>query len=277
MESKGIGFYFINLDGRKDRLESFSSQFVDSSLSITRIAAISFSELVLNEEDSPAGVIACWKSHQKVYEFINQSDCSHAVIFEDDAEVSADLIKWLENLGPGDLKGIDLFQFGYATSKNKLDFIEFDPSPFGILDLRKYIGVELSRIDLVYRNWIKASRFLVLQILQLLLKFSRFLNDRHVTKILKYSNFLLNERKLRFRLKTNQPLIYHSFEAGAHAYIIGRELAKLLIDFNNPVLLPTDVCLMGVARAKNFRFLRSSKSMSEQSGSFSSIAIRTRI
>jgi GR25 family glycosyltransferase involved in LPS biosynthesis len=277
MESSGIGFYFINLDEREDRLKSFKRQFANSNLIITRVSGVSTFDLLAGDKASPPGVVACWKSHQKIYKTLLESDNSFAVVFEDDAVIDKHLIEWLEKIQVDCFKGIDLFQFGYLTPNFTLFHTEFDPVPHKLLNLQKYIGSRLSRVDFLYRNWIRLTRIVALFLLALHSKIEVYLRKSFWKRIKNFKDYCMNERKLRERLGIKYPIIYHSFEAGAHAYVISREFASVMMEFNNPVLLPADLCFMGIARAKNFRILRSSKSMSNQSQSPTSITSRTNV
>jgi GR25 family glycosyltransferase involved in LPS biosynthesis len=277
MELSGVGLYFINLKEREDRLESFTSQFLLSDLSIQRVEAISSSEVKPNNS-APVGVIACWRSHQKVYELLLESQNTHAVVFEDDALVTRELLEWLEGITSSNFRGIDLFQIGYLKSKRiSLHHVEFDPAPFNTLNLEKYIGCGLARIDFIYRNWIRFSRSFLLVILTAASKSEIDLNSKLGNRFDNFKNYFSNERRVRTQLQVKNPLIYHSFEAGAHAYVISREFASVMGTFNSPVFLPADLCFMGIARGKNFKILRTSKSMCSQANSTSSIGVRTNV
>ena len=54
-----------------------------------------------------------------------------------------------------------------------------------------------------------------------------------------------------------QLLVADSFEAGTHAYICNRAMAKRLVTFNNPVILAADLALIQVARSKQSKCFRS--------------------
>jgi GR25 family glycosyltransferase involved in LPS biosynthesis len=275
MELPGIGIYFINLDDRKDRLQSFTDQFRTSSLLVTRVPAVSWEDVIPKELFAPPGVVACWMSHQKVYELLIKSENSFAVIFEDDAIINKKLIHWLENIELNNFQGIDLLQLGYLKTNGSLTRVEFDPSPMRALNLDKYIGLRLARVDFIYRSWIRFSRCNALAFLYILVRIRRCLSRSDANRLMNSFSYFSNERKLRERFLISQPIIYHSFEAGTHAYVISRQFAETMLKFNNPVYLPADLCFMGIARAKNFKVLRSSKSMSQQSKSNSSINSRT--
>jgi GR25 family glycosyltransferase involved in LPS biosynthesis len=275
MGSEGVAIYFINLDDRQDRRRAFLGQFDSSDLLVTRVPAISAREIASAELYASSEVVACWKSHQKAFKSLIQSEDSFAVIFEDDAIVSARLLRWLESINSRNFQGIDLLQLGYLKSKGYLHHVEFDPAPRRLLNLDKYIGRRLSRLDLFYRNWIRLTRRCAVVLLSALVKIQASINKFEPPSLLNAQKYFLNERKIRRKLRMKVPIIYHAFEAGTHAYVISREFAQVMTDFNNPVFLPADLCFMGIARAKNFRILRTSKSMSRQSKSPSSIRSRT--
>jgi GR25 family glycosyltransferase involved in LPS biosynthesis len=277
IESSGIGIYFINLEDRLDRLNSFVAQFESSSLSVMRVGAVTTSDLEPDESISPPGVVAIWKSHQKVFDLLIQSEDSHAIIFEDDAVIESDLLDWLRNCNSSNFKGIDVFQFGYLKPRNTLNRINYDPAPFRVYDLERYIGVKLSRKDFIFRNWIRVTRFMTYIGLSGASRIAPFFGDRVANRTFQFKEYLSNEKRLRSQLRMRCPIVYHSFEAGAHAYVISRDMAAILVRVNKPVFLSADLCLMGIARSHNFRFVRTSKSFCQQSNSASSIIQRTKI
>jgi GR25 family glycosyltransferase involved in LPS biosynthesis len=71
-----------------------------------------------------------------------------------------------------------------------------------------------------------------------------------------------------------QLLVANSFEAGTHAYVCSREMAKLLVTFNNPVILAADLALIQIARSKLRNCYRLARSLVSQSDSASSIMLR---
>jgi GR25 family glycosyltransferase involved in LPS biosynthesis len=275
MDAKRIGIYFINLEVRNDRLHTFLAQFASSDLLVIRVPAISGQEVSSEELYAAPEVVACWKSHQKAFKTLLESDNSFAIIFEDDALVDISLLRWLEEIDSRSFTGIDLLQIGYLRTNGFLHRVEFDPSPRRLLNLDRYVGERLSRFDLFFRNWIRCTRFFARYLLSVLVKVQTLSNEFNPPSLLNAHKYFLSERNIRRNLRLTRPLIYHSFEAGTHAYVISREFAKVMIEFNDPVFLPADLCFMGIARAKNFRVLRCSKSMSRQSKSASSIRYRT--
>jgi GR25 family glycosyltransferase involved in LPS biosynthesis len=275
MNPQGLEFYFINLDSRKDRLQTFISQFKYSNLPLKRVQAISYEDINLNEPFATPEVVATWKSHQKAYRLLIESNNSYAVIFEDDANISRKALRWLENCNSNSFRGIDLLQIGYLQSNKCLTNIQFDPSPWKLLRLNRYIGRRLSSIDLIYRFWIRQSRFYAYALLSLMIKIQKILFQSDNPRLVKSHNYFLSERKVREQLGLNTPVVYHSFEPGTHAYVISREFAAVMVNVNSPVFLPADLLFMGVARSQNFRIIRLSRSMSKQYKSPSSINKRT--
>jgi GR25 family glycosyltransferase involved in LPS biosynthesis len=71
-----------------------------------------------------------------------------------------------------------------------------------------------------------------------------------------------------------QLLVANSFEAGTHAYVCSREMAKLLVTFNNPVMLAADLALIQIARSRLRNCYRLARSLVGQSNSASSINLR---
>ena len=69
----------------------------------------------------------------------------------------------------------------------------------------------------------------------------------------------------------NQLLVRGSFETGTHCYLVSRKLARLIINFNLPVIVPADVALGELALCPNLNFYRSTTSLCNQSNSPSSI------
>lgn len=267
-----IPIYFINLSEREDRKKAFLNQFIGTGIKPIRVNAVNQSE-VGNGHSVTEAVAACWLSHQATYLKFLESKFSHAVIMEDDALLSKESLQFIDNLQGIDLKDLDIFQFGYLTDRFRIDFPTYDPSPHNIFSLNKYIGVGLSRIDFFHRNWLRATRFLV----RLAIPIYRFLKGLTTKKenLRKLENFYLGELSVRRKYGLRHPIIYHSIEPGAHAYVISRKCAKKLLLFNNPVFLPADLALMGIGRSKNFVVCRTSKSLCNQSGSITSISKRT--
>jgi GR25 family glycosyltransferase involved in LPS biosynthesis len=262
----GIELYVINLDDRLDRRDQFFAQAEKFGLDITRIKAVSKHDIETSSFTSPT-VTACWRSHQVAAAKLLESKSSHAIIFEDDAIISNAAARFILNLNSAKLEGIDVLQIGYLTHNLRLDFPEFDLGLRNTLDLRKYLGDSVSRIDFIFRNWIVFTRFVIRSILGVLGKRISILP----TQIKQLNLYLLNERALRGRLGSRRALIYHSFEPGTHCYVISKEFARVVTSINNPTYLGADLMFMAVAKSRNFNMIRISKSQVDQSNSPSSI------
>jgi GR25 family glycosyltransferase involved in LPS biosynthesis len=258
----GIEYVVINLKERPDRLASFLTQFTDSNINPTIIEAISGKNIKSLNYVKP-NVAACWQSHLKAYEHLQKTGANYLVIFEDDAILTAEGLQFLANLDDSKLIGIDLLQFGYLTHKKKIDLPRYDRVFVPFLDAEKYIGKNLSKIDLIFRIWITSIRFI-------LRKYPKKLSSGKNN-----SQYFRNEFKLRKKIGSKYPLIYHSFEPGTHAYIISREYSKFLLKTNLPTFLAADLHLMGVAASGNSRTIRISKSLCSQTKSPSSINEKT--
>lgn len=237
--------FYINLDSRVDRKDFFLNQFCFSILNPERISAVALSGDNFNIA-SP-GVAGCWNSHQKAYKSLLKSRDSHALIFEDDAIISSKVIRILENLKHLSLDGIDLFQLGYLKDRNKLT-------------------VDSGKIDFLYR-W-KLIFFTVFRIIISQTKKVKFMNLWRINNNLRSLNF---ENEWKRIMGMNIPLVYNSFEAGTHCYIISRRLAQALISFNNnPVIISADLLLIEVANSRIYNCFRVSKSLSSQKSALGS-------
>jgi hypothetical protein len=82
------GAFYINLDRRIDRRESFEAKSQAAGLSIPRFSAFSFSpdEVNKNSEDPEwHKKVSCTASHQKCIEMARDNGWESVLIFEDDA------------------------------------------------------------------------------------------------------------------------------------------------------------------------------------------------
>lgn len=238
-------YYYINLDSREDRNVFFLNQFRFSVFNLVRISAMSSSgDNVIIASPEVSG---CWSSHQKAYDLFIESGESHALIFEDDAKVSVKLLKILESLKNLNLDGIDLFQLGYLKDSNKLT-------------------VDSGKVDCLYR-W----RLILLAQFRGIIAKNRKLRYKNLSRFDNQGVALRFKNEWEEKMRKEPPLVYNSFEAGAHCYIISRTLAKALIKFNrNPVLIQADTLLIEVANSRIFNCLRVSKSLSNQNSDLGS-------
>jgi len=140
--------------------------------------------------------------------------------------------------------------FGKSGLEFVRDFDKYQKPDFDLLQigyLRKHGKLDSGEIDFVV-HW-KTKFSLILQKIRS--------SNRKQTQIL-----------------GGQLLVADSFEAGTHAYICNRAMAKRLVTFNNPVILAADLALIQVARSKQSKCFRLSHSLVGQSDSFSSINLR---
>ncbi len=249
----------INLDNRPDRLIEFEKQFIDQANKPIRIPAFS-ADTIKGKHHVRDVVAACWESHKKAYEYLLNTDRSHLIIFEDDAVLTKNGKRLITELTEIDLKGIDLFQFGFLTHKGKIDLPRYDTQLRGYLDLTRMTSIEFARLNFVFTQWITLSRGLMRLIDKILIRLD-----------IDYLGYFRNEKNLRQKLKSPQPLVYKSFEPGTHGYIIGRDFAKFLLTTNKSTFLAADHFLMGIAAAGNVVAIRVIKSQCAQSNSPSSI------
>ena len=87
--------YVINLDRRDDRLQDISLGLNRARIKFSKIQALDGSR----DKSSPdsrflsSGNQACWESHQLAFRMFLKDGATHALVLEDDAEVSA-LSNW---------------------------------------------------------------------------------------------------------------------------------------------------------------------------------------
>jgi GR25 family glycosyltransferase involved in LPS biosynthesis len=97
-------------------------------------------------------------------------------------------------------------------------------------------------------------------------------------KIFDSQLYFLRLNQLFFRRLTPQKKIYMKLgikvgdvQAGSHAYVISRRLAKDLLEFNNPVFLATDLVFMSLKTSPQYSIFRKISSIVNQTDSPSSI------
>jgi GR25 family glycosyltransferase involved in LPS biosynthesis len=110
------GAFYINLDKRIDRRESFEIKSQEAGLSIPRFSALSFSpdEVVKNRQDPNwHKKVSCTASHLKCIEMAKDNGWESVLIFEDDAIFDEDFIAKAQDC-INDLKNLkwNIFFFG---------------------------------------------------------------------------------------------------------------------------------------------------------------------
>jgi len=106
-----LGIFLINLDDRKDRLDSSTEQLNEIDLQFTRVSAVSSRDV----EESlflTQPVLACWKSHINTYSMLIASDLEYALVLEDDFLIKnpKKFSGFLESLN---VEKYDLLQLGF--------------------------------------------------------------------------------------------------------------------------------------------------------------------
>lgn len=227
--------FLINLDKRTDRWTDFLKNSSELHFPTLRFSAVTAESLSLSELRLPSTVAACWKSHQGVAKAFLESDAEHCLVLEDDVHLTHAAIEALNQIWEKSFQGIDLFQVGFCVHNNRLSN--------------------------------RSSYRLQSRLIGLVRSF-RMLNFSLTRKIL--SAFYGYE--FLFHEQISQTVAQNTFELGTHAYVMSRNFAEAIVEFNDPVYLPADLALMELANTKKFNSLRLVTSLVDQTDSPSSIA-----
>jgi GR25 family glycosyltransferase involved in LPS biosynthesis len=115
--------FVINLESRKDRLNSSQNQFQKLKVPFTRIPAITPESLVADIFFVKPAVAACWESHLSVYKRMVSENIDIALICEDDIDFgNFDLDSLIDAMHQ---EQIHVLQIGflYGTIGRKVDFL----------------------------------------------------------------------------------------------------------------------------------------------------------
>lgn len=115
--------FVINLESRKDRLNSSQNQFQKLKIPFTRITAITPENLDTDVFFVKPAVAACWESHLSVYERMVSENIDIALICEDDIHFgNFDLDSLIDAMHQ---EQIHVLQIGflYGTIGRKADFL----------------------------------------------------------------------------------------------------------------------------------------------------------
>ena len=229
-----IRAYVINLRRRADRRIDFEKRHSHLGINFQYVEAVDGSSLNTNAHFSPLNVAACWLSHQKVAELLLSTRDEFALVLEDDAILDFRIMDLINRESELSAVGLDLFQVGYNIQANRVASGHKD----------SHLRIRLILLCLV---------------------------DRFIEKIpLIHSNFC-RTHNIHTRLNLSHPCVLGLFETGTHAYIMSRKLARIIVRFNNPVLLPADIALCELAKLDYVSMARPSNTYSKQSDSTSSI------
>ena len=217
--SVGTVQLLINLDSRTDRLEQSLTEARRWGLSIERVGAIPASEA--GESDEGRGLSAarraCWTSHQKCWALLAESNFDQALVLEDD-------VQFLRDINPI----IRLFPTLRKTSQVEclqLGFLEGSD-----LGGRRGTRLVASMLDLTL-----SSGFVRHRALRTTLG-SQALNQRMITRTLGQSGI--------------PGSVQQTWRPGTHAYLIGRDFAERLLEFNSPPFLSADGAFLALASEK---------------------------
>ncbi len=227
--------FLINLDKRTDRWTDFLKNSSELHFPTLRFSAVTAESLGLSELRLPSTVAACWKSHQGVAKAFLESDAEHCLVLEDDVHLTQAAIEALNQIWEKSFQGIDLFQVGFCVHNNRLSN-------------RSSYRLQSRLIGLV-----RSFR---------MLNFS--LTRKFLSAFYGYEFF--------FHEQLSQTVAQNTFELGTHAYVMSRNFAEAIVEFNDPVYLPADLALMELANTKKFNSLRLVTSLVGQTDSPSSIA-----
>lgn len=227
--------FLVNLDRRKDRWLAFEKNSINLNFEVKRFTAVDALELNSNDLYSPAPVAACWMSHQEVAKKFLKTHATHCLVLEDDVELSTRSKKMLNDIWRLELTGIDLLQIGFCVHENRLA---------------------------------NRTNYLSQVILVRLLSLCRILHTHKIQKFLHVLYGYSFEKRQTLGFETASM----TFELGTHAYLMSRDFAKAIIEFNRPVYIPADLAMMELVCSRKFQAHRALKNIVSQSTSPSSIA-----
>ena len=181
-----------------------------------------------------APVEAIWQSHVLALRQFLAGDFRYCLILEDDFHIK-DRKRFDDLMRKLMQEDCDLVQVGWLTTG--LD----------IVLLRTYEAV----LYATFRALNRISR-----------------SSHNLTKIL--------EKKLRPRRALQVPnfAVPDSFFPGAHAYLVSRKLAEMVLQLNNPTFLATDDFYIALSKMRSFNVFRTRRSFVQQKGKSSTGADR---
>lgn len=230
--------YLINVDSRTDRMSNVEQRFAEINLALTRISAItgtSLTEEGLNLITKP-NTEANWRSIQKIFHIFLQTNEDYCFVFEDDVHFDPGFRDFYDNFHANFTEEIDVLQFGFLTFKGRNDDRKTNNSKIFKARVRNF---NLRIAPLVFYVFRSSS----LQKMKIITKLSRYI----------HSNQSLV--KMQKELNLDVPIL-HGFEPGTHGFIINRRMARLLLDFNLPMIMSADLVFMTLSTNSEFRIYR---------------------
>ena len=226
--------YLINLDDRRDRLEYAERQLSAVGVEYLRVAAIRATEKFSTE-----------------YPYVTPSVAAIWL-----SHLSA-LREFLETDETHALILEDDFQM--KCSKKKLYSVLLEHEYGDFFQIGFLVTNLFDRINFCSNNFLDFS-FKVLE------KYSRYRFP--------FANYLSTKYLVYGQKNAKFSTVCNDIRAGAHSYIISREFAEKVLEFNQPVLFSTDQFFISLSKMHTFRMLRLRSSIIGQTDSISSVQSR---
>ena len=228
--------YLINLDERPDRLKNAKRQFELIGLDFERIPAIKPDE-----------------NFSELYPFVTPGVAaiwlSHMYCIEKFLTSGEDFALIFED------------DFLFTEKSLSENFLKILPQEY-----------DFFQIGFLKTNIIDKTDLLIANTLDLYLKILAFISKVPSKGLQELqSRFLISDQ-----LDTPWNHVRHDVRPGAHAYLVSREFASHLVEFNNPLLFSADAFYISLAKMRSFRMARFRKSQIDQDGSESSVEARFR-
>lgn len=226
--------YLINLDERRDRLEYAERQLSAVNLEYVRVSAIKATEKFSNQ-----------------YPYVTPSVAAIWL---------SHLSALREFLGTDETHALVLEDdFQIECSKKKLHSVLLENDCGDFFQIGFLVTNFFDRISLYSNNFWDFS-------LKVLEKYSR--------SRFPFANYLSSKYLVYGKKNVKISTVCNDIRAGAHAYIISREFAERVLEFNQPVLFSTDQFFISLSKMHTFRMLRLRRSIIGQTNSISSVQSR---
>jgi GR25 family glycosyltransferase involved in LPS biosynthesis len=230
--------YVINLDERLDKLTFVARQINKLGLSFERISACKFNDSKIINSDfvAPARVQANWISHLDAYQKLIDSRDSYCLILEDDCEISEKGISFLKLLNEMKSLDFDILQIGFLENKFKV---------YSILS---------SRIKLKFLNMLNTKIMCIDKF-----HFQSRINNYVKRKLFELEFTIEQSKKLNL-----DNLIVPEVLSGTHAYLINKEIAKKILQYNRPIVMGADLAIQMLGISGNWKIYRTPVSFASQ-------------
>jgi GR25 family glycosyltransferase involved in LPS biosynthesis len=237
--------YLINVDNRIDRLANVSHRFDLIRKSFYRISAVRGEELVDNFTlFTMPNMEANWRSLQKVFKIIAESEEEFAFVFEDDVIFQKDIEKFFTTMGNFPSLEFDVIQFGFCLFSGRND--------------DKVKNSHRKIVRRIFDMYLKSTNKL------------RKIHLYHAKSELRQSIYEKNTH--RFNLEKVLGLrLENSCEPGTHAFAISKKFASKLINYNLPMLMSGDLLFMTLSKCPQYKMFRLENSLAFQDTTFPSV------